>query len=349
MGGHSSFSHDYFYTIFIGVAALLVTKNDGDVAIVSARNALLIFVILSALCILIRPEMVLSRNYQGYIPGLRLRYAGLSNHANSFGPLVAVFLLCLWVRPFAVRSLNLFSWILGVFSLVLTQSKTSWIAFVFCSICLAYFGHREFLKQRLFDWRRPYILVSAISIMMLLMTAMTMTAMFGSVGDKVGAYFATRGGSDLLTMTGRDQIWDVAVQEWQKFPFFGYGLTIWDEAFRLKIGLPAAYHAHNQFFQVLSSAGLFGVFGLTVYVALLFSFTLRTAQSSQGLSLALFILIFMRAISEVPLAMQSFGPDQMVHLLLLMVIAANYSKQNSIKLVSGTYFHPGLMRCRGID
>lgn len=322
---HASFSHDYFYMALAGVAALFASKRDGDVAIISARNALLIFLVVSALCILVKPEIVLSRDYHGYIPGLRYRYAGLSNHANALGPLVVVFLMCLWVRPFKRTWLTNLSWILGAFSLLLAQSKTSWIAFILCSICLAYFGHRDFLKQRLFDFKRPYLLIGILLFVMSVTVIFSMVVMFGSVGDKLNSYLVSRAGNDLVSLTGRSQIWDVAIQEWKKYPIFGYGLTIWNDAFRAQIGLPAAYHAHNQFFQSLASAGLVGVAGLITYAVILFRYTWKTAQSSKGLSMALFVMIFIRSISEVPLNMNSFGPEQIVHLLLLMVIVANTS------------------------
>jgi exopolysaccharide production protein ExoQ len=330
---HTSFSHDYFYMAIAGVAVLFASRRDGDVAVISARNALFCLLVFSALCILVKPELVLSRDYQGYIPGLRYRYAGLSNHANAFGPLVVVFLMCLWIQPFKRAWLTNFSWMLGAFSLLLAQSKTSWIAFILCFICLAYFGHREFLKQRLFDFKRPNFLIGILLLLMLAAMALFILIMFGSVGDKLNSYLVSRAGNDLVSMTGRNQIWDVAIQEWRKYPIFGYGLSIWNEDFRAQIGLPAAYHAHNQFFQSLASAGLVGVVGLITYAVILFRYTLKTAESSKGLSVALYVMIFARSISEVPLAMNSFGPEQIVHLLLLMVIVANTSiYQASVKV-----------------
>jgi exopolysaccharide production protein ExoQ len=337
-GAHTSFSHDYVYMLVVGVAALFATETDGDRTINNARNALLIFLVLSFCLIFFKPELVLSRGYHGYIPGLNYRYAGLSNHANALGPLIVVFLMCLWVKPYDSRWLNRLGWVLGLFSLLLTQSKTSWIAFFLCSMSIAYFGHREFLKQRLFDLKRPDLLIGILLLVMLASILLSLVVMFGSVGDKLNSYLMSRAGSDLISMTGRNQIWDVAIQEWKKYPIFGYGLTIWNDDFRAQIGLPAAHHAHNQFFQSLASAGLVGVVGLITYGVVLFRYTLKTAESSKGLSVALFVMIFIRSISEVPLAISSFGAEQMVHLLMLMVIVSNIAalrpavKINSVRL-----------------
>jgi exopolysaccharide production protein ExoQ len=346
---HTSFSHDYFYMAIAGGAVLFASKRDGDVAIISARNALFCLLVLSALCILVKPEIVLSRDYQGYIPGLRYRYAGLSNHANAFGPLVVVFLMCLWIQPFKRAWLTNFSWMLGAFSLLLAQSKTSWIAFILCFICLAYFGHREFLKQRLFDFKRPNFLIGILLLLMVVAMALFILIMFGSVGDKLNSYLVSRAGNDLVSMTGRNQIWDVAIQEWKKYPIFGYGLTIWNDDFRAQIGLPAAFHAHNQFFQTLASAGLVGAVGLITYAVMLFRYTLKTAESSKGLSVALFVMIFIRSISEVPLAMNSFGPEQMVHLLMLMVIVANIKRESPILKMNTAPLHTSLTPVRSFN
>jgi exopolysaccharide production protein ExoQ len=336
-GAHSTFSYEYFYPALAGVAALLMTKNDGDTAIVSARNALLIFLILSAICVVVRPQMVLTHGYQGYVPFIRFRYAGLTHHPNAFGPLTVVFLLALSSKPFQKNWHNYLGWALGLISLILTQSKTSWICFVLCVPCISYFRYGTILKQRVFDLKRPYFLISIILSLMLLSVIITLTVVFGSFGDKINAFFATREGGDLLTMTGRNQIWAIAFREWARYPIFGYGLSLWDDAFRAQIGLPAAYHAHNQFVQVLASAGLFGAFGLVVYSIALLWFSLKTARSSSGLSLALFMMMFIRAISEVPLAMHGYGFEQIGHLLLLMVIAGNFSKTSiaPVKIAQG--------------
>ena len=146
--------------------------------------------------------------------------------------------------------------------------------------------------------------------------------MFGGLLDRVETYLDTREGTALMTLVGRTEIWNVALEEWRNHPAFGYGLTIWDLDYRAQIGIPSATHAHNQLYQSLASAGVTGVVGLTIYTATLLWFVLKTAKASHGLTLALFLLLFNYSISEVPLSMSSYGPPQLMHLLLLMVVAS---------------------------
>ncbi|MFZ2855709.1 MAG: hypothetical protein WAZ34_16550, partial [Rhodocyclaceae bacterium] len=100
MDGNSSLSHEYLYAVLTGCAALLMSAREGDMAISAVRNASFAFLIASAAVVFWQPEIVLNQNYQGLIPWLGFRYAGLSTHANSLSMLVVVFLLCLWSKPY---------------------------------------------------------------------------------------------------------------------------------------------------------------------------------------------------------------------------------------------------------
>ncbi len=326
-GSHRSISHEYLYTVLAGYAALLVTQAEGRVAVRSARNAILMFLVLSALCLAWRPELELIRHYKGLIPWLDIRYTGLAIHPNGLGPLVVVFLLCLWTRPFPLRWANYAGWTIGLASLVLAQSKTNWIAFLLCSVCMIYYRHRDLLSLRVLDYRRPALAASLLMLSLVSVFGVGVAVTFGGVGEKLSAFFDSRTGMDLLTFMGRKRIWEAAVQEWSNHPVFGYGLSIWDENYRAAVGIPEAFQAHSQFFQSLSSAGTIGVLGLLVYTVTLFVFSLKTAAASRGLTLALFLLIAMGAVSEVPLSMTGLGMEQLLHLLLLMAIAAHYPRR----------------------
>ena len=50
--------------------------------------------------------------------------------------------------------------------------------------------------------------------------------------------------------------------------------------------------------------------------------SIRYARASGGLSLALFVALALRAISEVPLLLFGYGPELTTHVLLLMTLAA---------------------------
>lgn len=324
LGSHTDVSHEYLYMFLAGYAALLMTPKEVDMSIVSMRNATLLFLLISAAVAVWNPNMVFNKNYHGLLPFLTVRYAGLASHANGLGPMAVAFLLCLWRKPYAWRSLNLFAWTLGLASLLLAQSKTNWVACIMCFACIAYFGFREQIKERLFDYRRPQLSIIGIFGFILLCVLGMLLVMFGNIDAKLARFASSKEGFELLSLTGRDVIWQVAVQEWHKNPMFGYGLQIWDETFRLSIGMPYATHAHSQFYQSLSSAGTVGAVGLVLYAIVLLYGAARTARASQGLSMALFVLIASRSFSEVPLSLAGFAAEAMTHLLLLIIVAAYY-------------------------
>ncbi|WP_394754506.1 O-antigen ligase family protein [Crenothrix sp.] len=326
LGTHPSLSHEYFYLFLGGIAALLFTEADADNAICSARNAIFMLLLASAMFVVIKPELVMRNDYMdGLIPGLTIRYVGLTAHSNVLGPLTVVFLLCLWSRPYSRGWLNGLAWFIGAATLICAQSKTSWLTFILCLSCLAYFRYAAFLKGYFFDFKRPVFLAAFLSVGMVVVTMFAMTLMFGSAGNPLSTFFMSRAGADLMTLTGRDEIWAIAVREWRYNPLFGYGLSIWNEAHRSKIGMPNAVTAHNQFYQTLSSAGIVGVVGLCFYVLTLFWFALKTAKASQGLTLAFFIMVMMRSVSEVTLSMIGYyGPEELTHVLILMVITSHW-------------------------
>lgn len=105
-------------------------------------------------------------------------------------------------------------------------------------------------------------------------------------------------------------------------PTFGYGLSIWDAAYRTAIGMPNATHAHNQFLDDLARAGSVGATALVIYAVILLVLSVRSARASGGLSLALFVALALRSVSEVPLSLMGYGTELFTHLLLLATVAA---------------------------
>ena len=95
LGLHPHVSHDYVYPLLIGIAAVLATSIERDLAFKAARNALLLFMAVGLLLIPFKPTLVLDLSYtQGLLPGVP-RMAGLAAHAVSLGMLAQLGLLCL--------------------------------------------------------------------------------------------------------------------------------------------------------------------------------------------------------------------------------------------------------------
>ncbi len=322
LGAHPSLTHDYLYPLVIGLAATQCSRGELDLTLRRARDALLLMMAAGLLLMPLQPRLVMDMAYtQGLLPGLP-RFGGLASHAVSMGLLAQLGLLCLMVRPYQRRSLNRVAWLIGLTALVLAQSKTAWLAFVLCSACVLWHRAGASLQQRLGDAQRPASAMALVLAAMGGVVALAIVLMLGDLGVRLDRFLNSAEGAQLASMTGRDQIWALAFDEWTRNPVFGYGPELWGEAFRAAIGMPNATHAHNQFMDTLSRSGVVGAAALALYAVLLLALSLRHARATGGLSLALLVALVMRSISEVPLLLFGYGSELIIHLLLLMTLAA---------------------------
>lgn len=327
LGAHPQLTHDYAYPLVIGLAATLATSVERDQALKAVRNAMLVFMLLGFVLAVVRPGLVMDRSYtQGLLPGLP-RFAGLSPHAVGMGLMTQLGLLCLMTRPYERLWLNRLAWTVGLSTLFLAQSKTAWLAFFICTGTWLTVQRGPAMWRRLTDPMQPTLGLTTLVGGMLGLVALAAVLMFGNLGGHLSAFVNTPEGAQLASFTGRDRIWVIAYDEWQKNPVFGYGPGIWDERFRTSIGMSNANHAHNQFMDTLSRAGVVGTTGLTLYALLLLVLSVRLTRATQGLSLALFFALVLRSISEVPLLMFGYSTEMLIHVLLLMVLAPALRRQ----------------------
>ncbi|RYZ11144.1 MAG: O-antigen ligase domain-containing protein [Comamonadaceae bacterium] len=322
LGSHPKLAHEFLYPLVIGLAMLVASGVERDLAFRAARNALFVFIALGLLLMPLLPRLVMDGAYnQGLLPGVP-RLAGLAPHAVSLGLLSQLALLCLQARPFERRWLDRLMWLIGLSSLFLAQSKTAWIAFVLCSSCLLLLRRGPAFVRRATDPVRPELGLLTVTCLMAAVTAACLLVMFGDIGGRIAEFLSTPEGAQLSSLTGRDRIWEIARQEWARSPVFGYGLTIWDADFRAAIGMPNATHAHNQFMDTLSRSGSVGAAALVLYALVLLVQSVRYARITGGLSLALFLALALRSVSEVPLLLVGYGPELLAQLLLLMTLSA---------------------------
>ncbi|MGH8820063.1 MAG: O-antigen ligase family protein, partial [Rhodoferax sp.] len=243
-GAHPLFTHDYLYSLVIGVAAIWSSDVESDLAIKAVRDALLLLMVASLLLIPFKTSLVLDTSYtQGYLPGLP-RFGGLTPHPVEMGSLAQLCLICLIVRPYHNSWLNRAAWALALMVFVLAQAKTSWLGFLLCSTCIVAIQSGPSFWRRVSDPLRPEFGVLWVSVFMAGVFALTLFLMFGHLDTKLSNFFSSPEGEQLSSLTGRKQIWAVAYDEWLRHPVFGYGPSIWDESFRTSIGMPFATHAH---------------------------------------------------------------------------------------------------------
>jgi O-antigen ligase len=310
LGTHPEFQHDQYYVPFLFAAVYASRAQDPELALRFAKVGLFVFVLASFLVSFAAPQLTIEPNYRSWFPGVTFRFWGLESHANSMGPLALVYLLVALHQPFEHRWLQRFGLVLGVTALLLAQSKTTWTAAAITVPLL--------LVVRNGAWgAAAFSLLSlggVIGIALLLLPAL---------GVSLEALSETQQGYEASRFTGRDVIWSLALQEWMRNPLFGYGISMWNESYRMQIGMDHATSAHNQFLQTLSVAGTVGVIGLLVYLGTLVRYAIRAARTSKGLSVALLILVLLRCVTETPLQLESFLSGAFVtHLLLFHVALA---------------------------
>jgi O-antigen ligase len=321
-GSHPLFAHEYLYTLAIGFAAVLAGPQDFDKAVVASRNALFLFLLAGVLLVPLNPAMVLDNSYkQGWLAGLP-RFGGLAPHAVAMGMFAQIALLCLWCKPFRSGWLTALGWLLGGGALLFAQSKNAWVSFILCALCLLVVRNGPGLWRRVGDPKQ-----GALGVLVCMATIGTVLMLMGLflLGDVMGqaaGFVNTAEGAQLMTLTGRDRIWAIAMEEWRMSPAFGYGPELWNADFRASIGIPNATSGHNQFMDTLARAGSVGAAGLVLYAGVLLVLSLRYANATGGLSLALFLVLALRSISEVPLLLLGYGTELFSHLLLIVTLAS---------------------------
>ncbi len=314
-------SHEYLYSLVFGIAVCMVDDTERERIVHTARNALFALMLVGLALIPVSSAMVLDTGYsQGIIAGLP-RFGGLTPHPVTQGMLAQVALLVLWCHPYPRRWLNAAAWMLGLSVLFLAQSKTAWIAFAACALLLMVLRGGGAFWRRLGDPRSGGFGVLGCTVLMLAVLGLAGWVLVGDAFGQAAAFVDSSEGAQLMSLTGRDRIWVAAWQEWEQNPVFGYGLSIWDAAYRAAIGMPQATHAHNQFLDDLARAGTIGATALVLYALVLLGFSIRAVRASGGLSLALFVTIALRSISEAPLSLEGYGMELFTHLLLVALVA----------------------------
>lgn len=326
LGANPHFDHEGLYTVIIGAAFILCSLHDSERAVLSARNAIGLFNLAGFVTALVRPELVLDFNYlQGVVPGMP-RFTGLTPHALSLGIVVQLGIYCLWVKPYRHRMVNVVAWILLLASLVLAQSKTAWVSFMVCALIMAVTQYRALLSRYLLDATRPWPGVIAVGLVIASVGLLALALVFADAGRAIDQFLMTSEGARLASLTGRDLIWEVALREWSNHPVFGYGPPLFDAAYREAVGISSATHAHNQVIDTMARSGVVGLIALLSYVLVLMYWSIRFSAQTGGLTVLLFVALFIRGIGEVPLTMIGYGVEFLGHILLLTAICGAYRR-----------------------
>lgn len=329
--GHEPvFLYGLVYTPLILLAILVTAPADPQVTLRSVKAALLLIVVSSLVAAVLAPSLVLQESTKAFIPGFGKRLWGLTSHANVLGPAALTLCLIEWALPYQRRVVHRASFLVALAALVLTQSKTSLVAGAAAVLAILVYQLITMLRTLNLRPAKGGIKSNVMPIAMLGtgLAAIVIVLLTVVIGDNLGLAntIARRlSNIDFSTVAGRTAIWQQAITEGFNHPFFGYGPTIWSPEYRNATGLGSAFHAHNQFLQVFSVAGAFGLLGFALYLVVLGKMSINVARASRGASLALFVVLLVRSLSEVPIQFGAFsGADFISHLAFLLLVGALY-------------------------
>ncbi|MDR7305630.1 O-antigen ligase family protein [Rhodoferax saidenbachensis] len=319
----ASMELSWTYSLVLGCGLILISGVDGYKFIEHFRNATLSFCFVSLVLIFIKPSLVLQTNYaQGYIPGLP-RFAGLAPHAILMGMIASLALWCLFLQPFQSRKLTIAFSMIGMIALFLSQAKNIWISFFISMPILMYYrsDFSEWFKINHSKGRFLYFVVLILGFFLGL--GGLYLVVFGNLDRFLAGILRSEQGSQLLTFTGREQIWAVALSEWERSPLLGYGLPLFGPDHRNAVGMFFATSGHNQIIDNLGRSGLIGAIASVVHFLAVTILGYLFRHKTQGLSWVLALSLLVRMISEVPITLASISLDTLPYYLLLGMIAAN--------------------------
>lgn len=282
----------------LALTALWVAPRLEPRLVASWAKAVLVLVLVgSALAFAVGLPGVTVPYEVGVLPGLAFRMQGILPHANDLAPLPVLYLLLEWSFP----SRSIIRRPVGavaVVLLVLTQSKTAWIAALVVFVLVA-------LADR---WEQRDVRLAAGLGIVALLAAFT-------VYSYVGNEQVTSAVEQASTFTGRTRLWVVGFEAWAEQPVWGHGPEFYEDYAR-RTNQEWAGQAHNQVVEVVAERGLVGLVGLAVYVAALCRSALRSRTVSRATSLGLVGLLLTRFITETPLS--GFGLEHLTVFALLM-------------------------------
>lgn len=334
-GTKPTFIHNLFYPLIIVLAAYTSRQQSPALALDAAKWALLAFMLASVAAAALWPAGAVQQAYAGVLPGVSIRLWGLGSNANSIGPLAFLLLVLALHNPFSHKALQAMTLILALGVIVLSQSKTAWVAGLVACALLVYFKTQATRAGQARSDRFALAPAALAGLAVLLTGALLVASFFVDIGNIAERLGATKQGASLLTLTGRDVLWSIAIDEWYRNPLFGYGPSLWDAEYRQSIGIGFAFSAHNQLLQSLAGAGSLGALGLMFYLIVLTIYAVKAAVATQGLSVALLSLVLVRCLTEAPLATNTiFNGDFFTHLLLFVVLVSHAVRSQQ---KAGTY------------
>jgi exopolysaccharide production protein ExoQ len=311
---HTGFTYKDIYLPVLLTAVYFQTLCDLRPVLFAAKLAVFALMLSSLIGIVAYPNFVLHQPSPGVIPGINWRLFGVTGHANTLGPIALLAVLLDLYSPFRWRSVRTIYLVSAIAVLILAQSRTSWVAcvLILCSVLVPIYvmpARKAIADPRSFG-KAVWVLVLCSLIVIALVCGLVLSGL--------GEYLLKK--TELGTLNGRFQIWDITLQAWRENVLFGYGPEVWGFERRAQFGMFHVGQAHNQFVQSLGEAGLVGLGLALVYLLTLFYVACRNFVASKGMILALFFLLLSRCVTESPLRSEGvLSWATFLHVLLITV------------------------------
>ncbi len=309
MGTKPAFNYDLLLLPLALTAVYLLPTLSLPRFVRHAKLVLLVYMYGSLLAAIAVPDWAFERGYEGLVPGLDLRLYGLGYHPNYLGPLAVLYLILEWFRPTQgfIKWTNLSS---ALLVLLLTQSKTAWlIAVVVLALKTSY--EMYYIPRRRF--------FTTVVLTSLIIAVVALSGLLILPGDYASVPVTPERMQELRTLTGRTEIWRIALTVWKQNPVFGYGHDLWSFEFRIQYGV-WANGAHNQFIQSLVETGLLGFVFLLAYLIALVSYGLRYAKVTRGVSLAVVVFLLLQSLTDTPFRNYSIDQLFFIHFICFVFL-----------------------------
>jgi O-antigen ligase len=302
ISGNGGFSYKLLFLPLFVIAAYLYPHLDLIRAVKNILPILLMFIYVSLLAMLLDPTWAYSSYSESWI-SLPIRLYGASNHPNGLGYIALSYLIL--ARLNRKKSIWTYANYVAIYIvLILSQSKTTWIALVIW-IVLEWIIKNVSIRRQLIS----RMLTTFVAVALL-----TMTYFLLFKQDFISSMINFD-----MTITGRINVWKITWDIWLKNPIFGYGPNLWDPSFRQQFHYLWAGHAHNQVLQTLGESGLIGILGLLFYLLVLIYLSSRYIDATNFASLGFVIMTLVRSFSETPLSIYDLNMSFLIQAMIFMI------------------------------
>lgn len=254
---------------------------------------LTIYLIVNIIILFLVPYWALQHGYTiGWIEGLTVRLYGISGHPNNISSIMLLYVFfTIFNQSIGVKT-KVLSIFCAFFLILISQSKTIMLILFVSFLYLFYLTIEKHLNKQLKAFYK-----GVVALLLLMFFAV----FFFSLGNYESFLIDTLGQARfnrLSTLTGRDVIWKITLEQFYINPIFGYGPGLYEQKslFLSRLGFTPG-HAHNQIFQTIGETGLLGLFSLSMVFVFLYKLIFIEIKNDILLKV-LFLALFLRMITQ---------------------------------------------------